>query len=76
MPNIIIVSDAVGGTKVDPDGKGHGEKRMKDIQKKETAERSRLGRKGKRRKEIEVHLAEWIGMEHRQEVHEKAQKHV
>ena len=34
VPNIIIVSDAVGGTKVDPDGEGHGRKRMKDITKK------------------------------------------
>ena len=42
VPEIIIVSDAVKGTKVDLDGKGHQMKRMKEIPKKvETAERSR-----------------------------------
>ena len=76
VPNIIIQSGAVGGTKVDPDGEGHGMKRMKYIQKKETPERSRLGGNEKRRKGIEAHLAEWIGMEHREEAHEKAERHV
>ena len=42
VPEIIIVSDAVKGTKVVLDGKGHQMKRMKEIPKKvETAERSR-----------------------------------
>ena len=34
VPEIIIVSDAVKGTKVDLDGKGHQVKRMKEIPKK------------------------------------------
>ena len=76
VPNIIIVSDAVGGTKVDPDGEGHGRKRMKDIsQKEETTERSRLGGK-ERRREIEVCLVKGIGLVYREEVHEKIQRHV
>ena len=30
----------------------------------------------RRGKEAGVHLAQWIGLEHREEVHEKIQRHV
>ena len=75
MPEIIIVSDAVKGTKVDLDGKGHQVKRMKEIPKKwrqpKGADRTEM-----RKEEIEVHFAKWIGPEHRKEVPENIQRHV
>ena len=72
VPEIIIVSDAVKGTKVDLDGRAHQVKRMKEIPKKwrqsKGADRTEMR---KEREEIEVDLAKWIGLEHREEVHEK-----
>ena len=69
--------EPVGDTKVDLDGEGRERKRMKDIPKKEeTAEGTNLGGSERRRKEIEVCLVKWIGLEYREEVHEKIQGHV
>ena len=73
---IIIVSDAVKGTKVDLDGKGHQMKRMKEIPQKwrqpKAADRNEMRKEEKR---LKLHLAEWIGLEYREEVHKKIQRH-
>ena len=79
VPEINMVSDAVRGTQVDLDGKGHLIKRMKEIPRNcrqpKGADWNEMRREAGGGR-IEVRFAEWIGLEHRKEIHEKIQRHV
>ena len=79
VPEINFVSDAVRGTQVDLDGKNHLMKRMKEIPKNwrqpKGADWNEMRRDAGGGR-IEVRFAEWIGLEHRKEIHEKIQRHV
>ena len=76
LPKIIIVSDAVGGTKVDLDGRSLQEEQMGKHQRKwKRSNGVDWTENEKGREEIEVRIAEWFGLELREEVYEKIQSH-
>ena len=75
MPKTIIVSDAVGGTKVDLDGRSLQEEQMGKHQRKWKRSKGVDRTEMRKEEELEVRIAEWFGLEHREEVYEKIQRH-